>query len=88
MVITGDAKPLKVVNLDAIYVQKMEAYVEVMHLRMRSGYTAPGTPLIADLSKTPRKVDEYWYRWLGVGRYSIGRQKSTTQIVETHQRPH
>ena len=70
MVITGDAKPLKVVNLDTIYVQKMEAYVE-LYAKGEGWMYGTETPLIADLSEeTPQKVDEQQYRWLGVGRYS------------------
>lgn len=70
MVITGDAKPLKVVDLDAIYVQKMEAYVE-LYAKDEGWIYGTETPLIADLTEdAPQKVDEQQYRWLGVGRYS------------------
>ncbi len=70
MAITGDPKPLKVVDLDGIYVQKMKSYVE-LYAKGEGWMYGTETPLMAELTEeTPQKVDEQQYRWLGVGRYN------------------
>lgn len=68
MAITGDAKPLKVVDLDGIYVQKMKSYVE-LYAKGEGWLYGTETPLVVDLTEeTPQKVDDEQYRWKGITR--------------------
>ena len=68
MAITGDAKPLKVVDLDGIYVQKMKSYVE-LYAKGEGWLYGTETPLMAELTEeTPQKVDDEQYRWKGIVR--------------------
>ena len=68
MAITGDPKPLKVVDLDGIYVQKMKSYVE-LYAKGEGWMYGTETPLMAELTEeTPQKVDDEQYRWKGVAR--------------------
>ena len=68
MAITGDPKPLKVVDLDGIYVQKMKSYVE-LYAKGEGWMYGTETPLMAELTEeTPQKGDDQQYRWKGIVR--------------------
>lgn len=66
LTVTGDAAPFKDVDLDGIYVRKMEAYVE-LYAKGEGWMYGTETPLVADLTEeTPQKVDDEQYRWKGI----------------------
>ena len=68
MAITGDPKPLKVVDLDGIYVQKMKSYVE-LYAKGEGWMYGTETPLMAELTEeTPQKGNDEQYRWKGIAR--------------------
>ena len=68
LTVTGDDTPLKAVDMDVIYVRKMEAYVE-LYKKNEGWMYGTETPLVADLTEeTPQKVDDEQYRWKGVAR--------------------
>ena len=66
LTVTGDDTPLKAVDMDVIYVRKMEAYVE-LYAKGEGWMYGTETPLVADLTEeTPQKVDDEQYRWKGI----------------------
>ena len=66
LTVTGDDTPLKAVDMDVIYVRKMEAYVE-LYKKNEGWMYGTETPLVADLTEeTPQKVDDEQYRWKGI----------------------
>ncbi|OFL53535.1 3-isopropylmalate dehydrogenase [Rothia sp. HMSC062H08] len=68
LTVTGDDTPFKAVDMDVIYVRKMEAYVE-LYKKNEGWMYGTETPLVADLTEeTPQKVDDEQYRWKGVAR--------------------
>ena len=68
LTVTGDDTPFKAVDMDVIYVRKMEAYVE-LYAKGEGWMYGTETPLVADLTEeTPQKVDDEQYRWKGVAR--------------------
>lgn len=68
LTVTGDDTPLKAVDMDVIYVRKMEAYVE-LYAKGEGWMYGTETPLVADLTEeTPQKVDDEQCRWKGVAR--------------------
>lgn len=68
LTVTGDDTPLKAVDMDVIYVRKMEAYVE-LYKKDEGWMYGTDTPLLAELiEETPQKVDDEQYRWKGIGR--------------------
>ena len=68
LTVTGDDTPLKAVDMDVIYVRKMEAYVE-LYKKNEGWMYGTETPLVVDLTEeTPQKVDDQQYRWKGIVR--------------------
>ena len=68
LTVTGDDTPLKAVDMDVIYVRKMEAYVE-LYKKNEGWMYGTETPLVVDLTEeTPQKVDDEQYRWKGITR--------------------
>ena len=68
LTVTGDDTPLKAVDMDVIYVQKMKAYVE-LYAKNEGWMYGTETPLMAELTEdTPQKVDDQQYRWKGIAR--------------------
>ena len=68
LTVTGDNDPLKVVDLDGTYVQKMKGYVE-LYAKNEGWMYGTDTPLVVDLTEeTPQKVDDEKYRWKGIAR--------------------
>lgn len=68
LTVTGDDTPLKAVDMDVIYVRKMEAYVE-LYKKNEGWMYGTDTPLMAELTEeTPQKVDDQQYRWKGIVR--------------------
>ncbi|OFO23013.1 DUF6318 family protein [Rothia sp. HMSC061C12] len=68
LTVTGDDTPFKAVDMDVIYVRKMEAYVE-LYKKNEGWMYGTETLLVADLTEeTPQKVDDEQYRWKGVAR--------------------
>ena len=66
LTVTGDDTPLKAVDMDVIYVRKMEAYVE-LYKKNEGWMYGTETPLVAELTEeTPQKVDDEQYRWKGI----------------------
>lgn len=66
LTVTGDDTPFKAVDMDVIYVRKMEAYVE-LYKKNEGWMYGTETPLVADLTEeTPQKVDDEQYRWKGI----------------------
>ena len=66
LTVTGDDTPLKAVDMEVIYVRKMEAYVE-LYKKNEGWMYGTETPLVADLTEeTPQKVDDEQYRWKGI----------------------
>ena len=66
LTVTGDDTPLKAVDMDVIYVQKMKAYVE-LYKKNEGWMYGTETPLVVDLTEeTPQKVDDEQYRWKGI----------------------
>ena len=68
LTVTGDDTPLKAVDMDVIYVRKMEAYVE-LYKKNEGWMYGTETPLVADLTEeTPQKGNDEQYRWKGIAR--------------------
>ena len=68
LTVTGDDTPFKAVDMDVIYVRKMEAYVE-LYKKNEGWMYGTETPLMAELTEeTPQKVDDQQYRWKGIVR--------------------
>ena len=66
LTVTGDDTPLKAVDMDVIYVRKMEAYVE-LYKKNEGWMYGTETPLVADLTEeTPQKGNDEQYRWKGI----------------------
>ena len=66
LTVTGDDTPLKAVDMEVIYVRKMEAYVE-LYKKNEGWMYGTETPLVAELTEeTPQKVDDEQYRWKGI----------------------
>lgn len=68
LTVTGDNEPLKAVDLDGTYVQKMKGYVE-LYAKNEGWMYGTETPLLVELTeKTPQKVNDDQYRWKGIAR--------------------
>lgn len=68
LTVTGDATPLKAVDMDVIYVRKLESYV-VLYAKNEGWMYGTETPLVVELTeKTPQKVNDDQYRWKGIAR--------------------
>ena len=68
LTVTGDDTPLKAVDMDVIYVRKMEAYVE-LYKKNEGWMYGTETPLVVDLTEeTPQKGNDEQYRWKGIAR--------------------
>ena len=68
LTVTGDDTPLKAVDMDVIYVRKMEAYVE-LYKKNEGWMYGTDTPLLAELiDETPQKGNDEQYRWKGIAR--------------------
>ena len=68
LTVTGDDTPLKAVDMDVIYVRKMEAYVE-LYKKNEGWMYGTETPLVVDLTEeTPQKGNDEQYRWKGITR--------------------
>ena len=68
LTVTGDDTPLKAVDMDVIYVRKMEAYVE-LYKKNEGWMYGTETPLVADMTEeTPQKGNDEQYRWKGIAR--------------------
>ena len=68
LTVTGNIEPLEDVDLDGIYVRKMEAYVE-LYKKNEGWMYGTETPLVVELiEETPQKVDDAQYRWKGITR--------------------
>lgn len=66
LTVTGDDTPLKAVDMDVIYVRKMESYV-VLYAKNEGWMYGTETPLLVELTeKTPQKVNDDQYRWKGI----------------------
>ncbi len=58
LTVTGDDTPLKAVDMDVIYVRKMEAYVE-LYKKNEGWMDGTEAPLVVDLTEeTPQKVND------------------------------
>ena len=66
LTVTGDDTPLKAVDMDVIYVRKMESYV-VLYAKNEGWMYGTETPLLVELTEqTPQKGNDDQYCWKGI----------------------